>query len=151
MQLHWLYDKPFIETFTVCEQHIDALGHTNNNVYSSWCEETAWKHSASLGLDASDYQRLDRAMAIQKADYQYHLPSFDGETLVIGTWLTGVERKLTMERSFQVFNQNSGELVFQGQWQLVCIKLSSNKPAKMPPEFIDSYFPHIIKPLSASD
>jgi acyl-CoA thioester hydrolase len=144
MQINWLHDKPFIETFTVCEQHIDALGHTNNNVYSQWCEEAAWKHSASLGLDAGDYQRLDRAMAIQKADYQYRLPSFSGDTLVVGTWLTAVERKLTMERSFQIFNQDSGELLFLGQWLFVCIKLSTNKPVKMPPEFIDAYCPHVV-------
>jgi acyl-CoA thioester hydrolase len=146
MQINWLHDKPFTRTFNVCDQHIDALGHTNNNVYSQWCEEVAWKHSASLGLDACDYQRLDRAMAIQKAEYHYQLPSFIGESLVIGTWLTGFQRKLTMERSFQVFNQNSGDLVFQGQWQLVCIKLSNHKPAKMPPEFIDTYSPHVVNP-----
>lgn len=141
MQADWQYEKPFIQAFTVCAEHIDSLGHTNNNVYSQWCEETAWRHSATLGLDAEDYQRLDRAMAIQKAEYQYHLPSFSGDKLVMGTWISAGESKLSMQRSFQLFNQASATLLFQGNWQLVCIKLSSNKPAKMPIAFIDAYLP----------
>lgn len=141
---NWQFDKPFTREFTVTADHIDALGHTNNNVYSQWCEDTAWGHSASMGLNASDYQRLDRAMAIQKAEYEYRLPSFSGDELVVGTWLTGIERNLRMQRSFQIFHRHSAALLFQGQWQFVCIKISTNKPVKMPPEFIDSYCAHVI-------
>jgi len=92
MHLDWRFDNPFTREFTVSAGYIDALGHTNNTIYSQWCEETAWAHSAALGMDAAGYQRLDRAMAIQRAEYDYLLPSFTGETLLVGTWLTAMRR-----------------------------------------------------------
>jgi len=144
MHLDWRFDNPFTREFTVSAGYIDALGHTNNTIYSQWCEETAWAHSAALGMDAAGYQRLDRAMAIQRAEYDYLLPSFAGETLLVGTWLTAMQRKLTMERCFQIFNRQTGSLLLQGKWQLVCIRIGTGKPVKMPTEFIQAYAPHII-------
>ena len=50
----------------------------------------------------ADYLRLDRAMAIRKAEYDYVLPSLQDEALTLGTWITASDGKLTMERRFQI-------------------------------------------------
>ena len=142
--LQWDYERPYLYRAQVAAADIDALGHTNNIVYSGWCERAAWAHSSALGLDADDYQRLQRAMAIQQANYQYLAPSFVGDDIVVATWLTDCDGRLTMQRSFQINNESSGACLFRGRWQLVCINLASNKPARIPAEFREVYLPHIV-------
>ena len=37
---------------------------------------------------AEDYQRLDRAMALTHAEYDYLKATREGDKLLIGTWIT---------------------------------------------------------------
>jgi acyl-CoA thioester hydrolase len=118
---------------------IDGLNHTNNAVYVQWCERVAWAHSEALGLSLDDYRRLDRAMAIRHGGYDYLLPSFEGESLVLGTWLTAGDGKLSMERRFQLRRASDGQTLMRGRWDLVCIEISTGRPRRMPPEFVSIY------------
>lgn len=135
----WDYPAPFTLALTPQPSDIDGLGHTNNAVYVQWCEQAGWAHSEALGLSLADYRRLDRAMAIREGHYDYLLPSFEGETLVLGTWLTGSDGKLTMERRFQLRRASDGVTLVRGRWALVCIEISSGRPRRMPPEFLGVY------------
>ncbi len=144
MTINWDYPKPFLITVNVEQSHIDELGHTNNGVYTAWCEQVAWEHSKQLGLTGKDYGDLQIAMAIQQANYQYLAPSFSGEDIEVATWLTACNGKLTMERSFQMRNKNTAQTIFRGQWQLVCINLKTNKPTRMPTIFIDTYVSAVV-------
>ena len=118
---------------------IDGLKHTNNAVYVQWCEQAAWAHSQQLGLTIEDYRRLDRAMAIRSASYDYLRPTFEGESLTLATWLAARDGKLSMRRHFQLQRDSDGATVMRGQWELVCIELGSGKPKRMPAEFIAAY------------
>ena len=118
---------------------IDGLNHTNNAVYVQWCEKIAWAHSESLGLGLADYRRLDRAMAIRHADYDYILPTVLGEELTLATWLSASDGKLTMQRRFQLVRQRDQATVLRGRWELVCIELGSGRARRMPQEFCDVY------------
>jgi len=75
---HLNWDYPHAHTLPVMPEagDIDGLQHTNNAVYVRWCEHIAWHHSATLGLDLDGYQRLDRAMAIRRGEYDYLPPEF---------------------------------------------------------------------------
>ncbi len=55
----WDFPQPFTLPVSPSVNDIDGLNHTNNAVYVQWCEKIAWAHSAALGLDLADYQRLD--------------------------------------------------------------------------------------------
>jgi len=135
----WDYPSPFTLALTPAPQHIDGLGHTNNAVYVQWCEQAGWAHSEALGLSLADYRRLDRAMAIREGQYDYLLPSFEGEALVLGTWLTASDGKLTMERRFQLRRESDGATLMRGRWALICIEISSGRPKRMPMEFLARY------------
>lgn len=135
----WDYPSPFTRPLTPQPSDIDGLGHSNNAVYVQWCEQVAWAHSEALGLGLADYRRLDRAMAIREGHYDYLLPSFEGETLVLGTWLTASDGKLTMERRFQLRRAIDGVTLVRGRWLLVCIEISSGRPRRMPAEFLAVY------------
>jgi acyl-CoA thioester hydrolase len=135
------WDRPQPFTLALCPQagDIDGLNHTNNAVYVRWCEQVAWAHSEALGLALADYHRLDRAMAIRRAEYDYLLPTLHGEELLLATWLTASDGRLTMERRFQLVRRADRATVLRGRWDLVCIEASSGRPRRMPAEFCSAY------------
>ena len=142
----WDYPHPFTLLVQPQARDIDGLNHTNNAVYVQWCERVGWAHSESLGLNLADYQRLDRAMAIRRGEYDYLLPTTLHEQLTLATWLTASDGKLTMERRFQLVRNVDQITVLRGRWDLVCIELGSGRVRRMPPEFCQVYLAAIVNP-----
>ena len=140
-RMPWDHPQPFTLPATPQAHDIDGLNHTNNAVYVQWCEKAAWAHSQALGLGLHDYQRLNRAMAIRRSEYDYLLPSVRGDALTLGTWLVASDGKLTMERRFQLIRNSDQATLLRGRWDLVCIELGSGKPRRMPEEFCRIYLP----------
>ncbi len=141
--MDWKLPEPYLLNVVVRETHIDGLGHVNNTQYIQWCEQAAWAHSASLGMDLDVYKTLDRAMAVVRAEFDYVQAAYTGDEIVVGTWLTFMDNKLNMERAFEVRHGSSGALLCQGLWRFVCIRLTTGKPSRMPQEFIEAYEPAI--------
>ncbi|MEP1469953.1 MAG: thioesterase family protein [Halieaceae bacterium] len=140
----WDYPQPFTLNTRVTASDIDGLQHTNNTVYVKWCEQVAWQHSESLGLDIASYQQLDRAMAITRSEYDYLAASREGDDVVVATWIINWDGKLTMQRRFQVLRPADGRTLLRGAMRFACIELSTGKPRRMPKEFIQGYSPAII-------
>ncbi|WP_230407787.1 acyl-CoA thioesterase [Undibacterium rivi] len=141
----WDYPQPFTLKLTPTSSDIDGLQHTNNAVYVQWCEVIGWAHSEQLGLSLNNYQALNRAMAIRHAAYDYLLPSVMGDELILGTWIVASDGKLNMERRFQLIREADEAVIMRGQWNLVCIEISTGKAKRMPAEFCDIYLPAIAK------
>lgn len=146
MPFDWDLPDPFIREAQVLDSDIDGLGHANNASYVVWCEQCAWGHSECLGLSVADYQRLDRGVAIHHASYDYYLPCFAGERLLIGTWLVACDGKLRLNRRFQVLNGTTGNTLLRGEWQLVSVTLSSGKATRLPAEFLAVYSAAVVPP-----
>ncbi len=142
--LIWDYPTPYMLPITVKSTDIDGLGHANNACYVQWCELCAWGHSETLGLNVADYQSMDRGVAIHRASYNYFLPSFRGDKLVVGTWLTHCDRKLRLERSFQIIDAKAGTTVLRAHWLLICTTLSTGKATRFPDRFLQVYGEAII-------
>jgi acyl-CoA thioester hydrolase len=146
-ELATLWDYPNPHTFytTVMPEDMDALNHTNNTVYVKWCEQVAWSHSVSLGLDLDRYRELDRAMAITHSEYDYLQASREGDEIVAGTWIVSWDNKLTMARRFQVIRLQDGVTLLRAEMRFACIEISSGKPRRMPREFLEGYGPAVLK------
>ncbi len=142
--LPWDYPAPFIQPISPGAQDIDGLEHTNNAIYVQWCESIAWGHSASFGLDLQAYRRMDRAMAIREARYEYLLASNLGDELLIGTWLVGSDGRLTLQRRFQIIRPRDNAIILRGSWELVCIEISSGRARRMPEEFCKAYLEALV-------
>ena len=140
----WDLPQPFTLAVTPQPADIDGLNHTNNAVYTQWCERVAWAHSEALGLGLDDYRRLDRAMAIRRSEYDYLLPTAPGDELVLATWLAASDGRLTMERRFQLVRRADEATVLRGRWELVCIEISSGHPRRMPPDFCRVYLKAMV-------
>ncbi|MBV8603724.1 MAG: acyl-CoA thioesterase [Pelomonas sp.] len=135
----WDHPGRFELRLTPQAADIDGLNHVNNAVYVGWCQDVAWAHSEALGLSLADYQRLDAAMAIRAAAYDYLRPALRGEPLVLGTWLAAGDGRLSMERRFQLRRAADGATLLRARWQLVCIAIASGRPRRMPAEFVSAY------------
>jgi acyl-CoA thioester hydrolase len=135
----WDFPDPFILRTDVTADDIDGLNHTNNTVYVKWCERAAWNHSVSLGLDLDSYRRLNRAMAITHAEYDYLQASRLGDSVLVATWIVHWDGRITMERRFQVIRESDGVTLLRGAVRFACIDLEKGKPRRMPQAFIDGY------------
>jgi acyl-CoA thioester hydrolase len=144
--LNWDFPAPFTLGFSVQAEHIDFIGHVNNAVYVSWCQNAGWQHSLQLGLGLEEYRTLDAAMVIRRANYDYILSAYAGQECVMATWLTANDHKLTMERRFQLQRRSDGKTLLRGYWQLVCVRMSNGKPRRMPAEFDEAYGAAVIPP-----
>lgn len=140
----WDHPNPFVLDTAVDSSDIDGLDHTNNTVYVKWCEQVAWAHSDALGLDLDAYRRLDRAMAITRAEYDYLQASRAGDAIAVGTWIVSWDARLTMQRRFQVIRVADGVTLLRGRMHFACIELSSGRPRRLPPEFVEGYGPAVL-------
>ena len=140
----WDFETPFTLALQVKPEHIDGLGHTNNAVYVSWCEEVAWAHSRSLGLDLDCYRRLNRAMVITRSEFDYLKDSRLGDELEAATWIVDWDRKLTMERRFQIRRPADDATVLRARMKFACVDMEKGKPRRLPKEFLAGYGPAVI-------
>jgi len=140
----WDFPCPHTVYTRVQPEDIDGLRHTNNTVYVKWCEQVAWAHSVSLGLDLESYRALDRAMVITHSEYDYLQASREGDEVVAGTWIISSDHRLTMQRRFQVIRLGDGATLLRAGMRFACIELSSGRPRRMPPEFLAGYGPAIL-------
>lgn len=143
-----IWDQPeaFILDIEVQAEHIDELGHANNAVYVTWLEQCAWQHSQSLGLGIADYRRLDRAMAVLRHEIDYLASAFAGDRLQLGTWITDSDQRLKMKRSFQLIRPADRQTLLRAHTTFVCIELSTGKPKRMPPQFVEGYGRALVQP-----
>ena len=144
----WDHPRPFTLEVRVCPDDIDGLDHTNNTVYVKWCEQVAWAHSVSLGLDLDCYRSLNRAMAITHSEYDYLAASREGEDVVVATWITDWDKRVTMERRFQVIRPSDGVTLLRAGMRFACIDISSGRPRRLPREFLEGYGPVVLSELS---
>jgi acyl-CoA thioester hydrolase len=135
----WDLATPFVIDLAVGAEDIDGLGHANNAVYVTWLERCAWRHSQQLGLDLTEYRRLDRAMAVVRHEIDYLASAYENDELELATWIVDWDRKLKMTRRFQLRRPADGVTLLRAQTTFVCIELSSGRPKRMPVEFIDGY------------
>ena len=142
--LAWDYPKPFTLAVAPAADDIDGLKHINNAVYVRWCERVAWAHSGALGLSLADYAKLGRAMVIRRGEYDYLLPSVLGDELMLATWLTASDGKITLERRFQLIRRYDAATLMRGRWALVCVDMASGRPRRMPREFSTAYLAALV-------
>ncbi len=103
-----------------------------------WMQEIAWAHSGALGLDLSAYQKLDAAMVARHHELTYLAPCYTGDRLALKTWLTETDG-FNLHRSYEFVRAEDQKKVFEASTHWVCIRLSSGRPIRMPPEFKKAY------------
>ena len=135
----WDYPQPFTLQLIVAEDEIDDYQHVNNAAYVRWLDRCAWAHSAALGISIEDCKQIDRGMAVLRSELDYLAPAFLGDRVTVATWITQNDAKLRVSRRFQVVAEHTGKTLVRANIDYVCLVLSSGRPARMPPQFLESY------------
>lgn len=142
--IEWDLPEPFILPWHIALEHIDHYQHVNNVAYLMQVEQLAWAHSNALGLSFADYQACDRAMVIRRHELDYILPSHKDDLLQCATWIAGCDGKLTLTRQFQFVCERRNTTVFRAKTTFVCTSLTTGKPRRMPPAFIEHYVNAVV-------
>ena len=80
-------------------------------------------------------------MVARKHELEYLLPTFVGDELLIGTWVSGNDGKLSTYRDYQIIRAGDGKTVLTGRTHWVCVDMTTGRARRMPPEFIEGYRP----------
>lgn len=133
--------SPHVIEIEVTENDIDAYNHVNNAVYVTWCDRSAWSHSAAVGLSIARCLELDRGMAVLRSVIRYLRPALRGDTVQVATWLLPSSSRLGVRRHFQLLRAGDGATLARAQIEYACLELSSGRPARWPPQFHQGYAP----------
>lgn len=122
---------------------IDDYQHVNNAEYVRWLDRCAWAHSAALGISVDDCKRMDRGMAVLRSQLEYLAPAFLDDAVTVATWITQSDGKLRCSRRFQIVAAQTGKTLVRATVDYVCLMLSTGRPVRMPPDFIERYSPTV--------
>jgi len=139
----WDFGPPHVIEVEVSAADIDAYDHVNNAVYFSWFDRVAWSHSAALGVPLEECLRLRRGMAARRTEVDYLRAAVCGDRVMVGTWISGTDHKLRVERRFQVRRSPGGETLARARTEYVCINLESARASRMPDSFVRAYRPEL--------
>lgn len=137
-ELPWDHPDVFSIELGATRADVDRLGHVNNTVYLQWCEQIAWRHAEAVGVGWSEWERLDRAMAVRHVRLEYLAPARLGDSLRGGNWIVKADGRLRATRRFQI-QRDDGQTLLRGEIEYVCIEISSGRPKRFPTEFADAY------------
>lgn len=139
--IRWDLPDPFVQTIVVGPEHLDGFGHTNNVVYLAWIQDVAWAHSTALGWDMAGYHRIGAGFVARRHELDYLAATFAGDELRVATWIVENPGRADMWRAYQIVRAVDGVTVLRGRTQWVCVDMTSGRPRRQPPEFVEAYQP----------
>ena len=136
---------------TVQAKDIDSLGHVNNVVYMHWMQDVATAHIEALGLGLNEYMELKHAMVAVEHHVQYRKAAFEGEKIILRTWLDDINALYSF-RQYVFYRPQDQSVLFMGNTKWACVEIASGRPKRMSPTFIQAYQPisEQVNPLDFS-
>jgi acyl-CoA thioester hydrolase len=87
-------------------------------------------------------------MAVVRHEIDYLASAYEGQQLQMATWIVESDQRLKMDRRFQLVRPEDGATLLRARTTFVCIELSSGRPKRMPPEFVEGYGKALMPPYS---
>ncbi|MFG6668361.1 acyl-CoA thioesterase [Halomonas sp. HNIBRBA4712] len=143
--MEWALPEPYVLSFTVETEAIDAYGHVNNGEYLRWVERISWAHSEALGLDLARYRELDRAMVVHRHELDYLAPAYAGDELTLATWIVECDGRMRLTRRFQLQRERDGKTLLAARTVFVCTALSSGRPKRLPEKYRRIYGDAVVE------
>jgi len=147
----WDLPDPYVQSRVASRDEIDSYGHVNNAVYVTWLDECAWGHSIERGIPPEMCRELDRGMAVWRTQINYLGAALEGDRVEVATWPVYNDKKLRIDRRFQIRRVSDGTTLLRALIHYVCIELTSGKARRMPPEFVKYYVAGAVTAALASE
>ena len=125
---------------TVTADEIDGQGHVSNLEYLRWMQSAAVEHSAAQGWPTERYEEEGSAWVVRTHFIEYQAPAFEGQNIVIDTWVTGFE-KITSLRKYRIRRSDDDALLAIAETNWAYIGRKHGVPRRIPQELKDSFEP----------
>ena len=120
----------FSEKITVPASAIDENGHVNNLIYLKWCIDLAEKHWFSTA--PTSFHKTHFWVVLEHT-IAYKNPSFEGEELLVETWVTKAEG-VKSERHYKISRVADNKIMVNAKTLWCFVELESQKPARITEE-----------------
>jgi len=77
-------------------------------------------------------------MAITRTEIDYLCASYTNDELIIATWVSDSDRRLTCSREFQIIRQADKKTILKAKMNFACISLKTGRMTKMPDIFVNA-------------
>lgn len=138
------FDYPYVVT----PGDIDELGHAGNYHYVRWMQYAAVAHSTAIGWSPEAYNGLGAGWVVRSHQVTYHRPAFEGENLIIRTWVANI-KAVTSLRRYRVLNSD-GATIASAETDWAFIDHTRGKPVRIPAAVRASFEPFVTDETSQS-
>lgn len=134
----------FVAERTVARSMLSALvPHANNVQIVGWIDEVARAHGDASGLTRETMHSQDRMWFVARHEIDYLAESFEGDTLRVATWISGVG-KTTCSRITRIWRRDADAPegwtpTVDALTRWVHIRLSTRKPARILASDLEAY------------
>ena len=119
---------------TVEADEIDGQGHVHNLRYIAWSLRAAARHSAAIGWDGeSMFERFGSGWVVRSHDIVYRLAAFEGDPIVVRTWIADVARHAATRRSV-ICRMSDRKVLARVRTRWVMVDLRARKAIQIPAE-----------------
>lgn len=126
--------------FRIRHYECDAFGHLNNANYLRYMQETAIDASSASGYDSERYNEIGYHWLIWETDIEYIRPLQFGDRVKVKTWVIDFHN-VRSRRAYEFIVPGSEKSAAKAVTDWVFIDSNTGRPAKVPPELIQSFFP----------
>lgn len=127
--------KTFQLEITVPAKAIDGMGHVNNVQYLQWVQDAAEAH----WQDNSDEEMAQKyAWVALEHTIKYHAPAFEGEQLILETWVEKFEGVRSI-RHTKIFRPKDDKTLATSVTQWCLLSMPKGRPMRVPEEFVEIY------------
>ncbi len=126
--------------FRIRHYECDAFGQLNYANYVRYMQETAFDASTAAGYDQERYNELGHHWLIRETEIEYLKPVRYGDTIAVKTWVIDFYR-VRSRRAYEFTYKDSNELVARGVTDWVYLDNGLSRPATIPDEIINAFFP----------
>ncbi|AZV46433.1 acyl-CoA thioesterase [Nautilia sp. PV-1] len=128
--------KIFEKHIVVKKEDIDFNGHVNNLKYLEWMINIAMEHSTHEGFGVDYYKKHGVSWVARKHCIEYRLPAFEGDELILKTWIDEV-KKLLVIRKYEIYKND--KLITSGFSEWVFVDFKTQRPKKIPEDIIKKF------------
>jgi acyl-CoA thioester hydrolase len=125
--MHVIFHHPH----TVLSDEIDGQGHASNVAYLVWMQSAAVAHSTANGWSPQRYQEAGMGWVARTHRIDYLRPAFEGESLVVETWVSGF-RNVSSTRRYEILRTTDGVLLAKAETRWAFVAFPTGKPLAIP-------------------
>jgi acyl-CoA thioester hydrolase len=122
----------------VRSEEIDPQGHANNVAFVQWMQEAALAHSEAQGWPTARYRREGYSWVARSHFIEYRLPAFEGERIIVRTWVAAMNR-VSSPRRYQIVRAVDDALLAAAETNWAFVSIGDNRLARIPAEVAEAF------------